>query len=614
MEVFCELDHCVGYKPTLNGLQIHPNGKDYISILGGAIAVSKLEDINSQEFLRGHDDTITAFAMSSTGKFLASGQRGENADCVVWDYETRTPIYRLSEHDYHIRCVSFSEDERLLLTCGGDKDNKLFIWDMATGHVVSSAPLQPTPVNCCAMGGFIYDPKGNKTEYCRFATGGNGIVILWSINVFTGQISQQKMETRSNNRNYTCLYFSQNGRYLYAGTGSGDFFVFNANECIFQNSVNVCRQGVLSMVLLPGGDVLTGGGDGSVMRFRSLDDGLHFEDCNSLQLPGGPVCNLCSDAYGTMSLAGCANGFLCHVNLDSFQGSCIQESHFDKVVSVRHCRSNSDIFATMSIDNTIRVWNADNYSVALKIPTKGYGEAMCLVFHESFLLTGWSDGVIRAFDVVDGRLLWELPDAHVGGISSMEITFDEKLLITGGIRGEVRAWNLASRRMVCHLKEHSKEVTAIAPFSDNTHVLTCSKDKSMLCWNIRDEKRVASLSQGMGGVNSVVLSRSEDLVISAGQDRKISFWTLRDTNPIRTLSPPGGGETTCLAVSHDGQLLASGGSDMNFKVWRMDNYELVFDSQGHSGRIRSVSFTPDDRQVMSVGDDGNIFIWNIYKR
>jgi hypothetical protein len=34
---------------------------------------------------------------------VASGQHGENADAIVWDYESKRLLYRMSEHDHGIQ-------------------------------------------------------------------------------------------------------------------------------------------------------------------------------------------------------------------------------------------------------------------------------------------------------------------------------------------------------------------------------------------------------------------------------------------------------------------------------------------------------------------------------
>ena len=68
---------------------------------------------------------------------LASGQRGENSDIVVWDYAGKQAVYRLSEHDHEVCNLAFSHDDRLLMSTGNTLDGKMFIWNMANGHIVA---------------------------------------------------------------------------------------------------------------------------------------------------------------------------------------------------------------------------------------------------------------------------------------------------------------------------------------------------------------------------------------------------------------------------------------------------------------------------------------------
>jgi len=57
-------------------------------------------DPHKQDLLRGHDNDITAVTFSPSGRILASAQRAsehrEGEQIVVWDYESRNAIYRLS--------------------------------------------------------------------------------------------------------------------------------------------------------------------------------------------------------------------------------------------------------------------------------------------------------------------------------------------------------------------------------------------------------------------------------------------------------------------------------------------------------------------------------------
>ena len=87
--------------------------------------------------MTAHDDHITCLSVSNSGSLIASGQKGENSDIVVWNYAQKQAIYRLSEHDHEVTHLAFSHDDRLLLSTGNQLDGKMFIWNMANGHIVA---------------------------------------------------------------------------------------------------------------------------------------------------------------------------------------------------------------------------------------------------------------------------------------------------------------------------------------------------------------------------------------------------------------------------------------------------------------------------------------------
>ena len=64
--------------------------------------------------------------------------------------------------------------------------------------------------------------------------------------------------------------------------------------------------------------------------------------------------------------------------------------------------------------------------------------------------------------------------------------------------------------------------------------------------------------------------------------------------------------------SHNGELIATGGTAGVLRVWRFDNSRLIAACVAHSGNINGVSFTPDDRQIVTVGDDACVNVWCVY--
>lgn len=68
---------------------------------------------------------------------------------------------------------------------------------------------------------------------------------------------------------------------------------------------------------------------------------------------------------------------------------------------------------------------------------------------------------------------------------------------------------------------------------------------------------------------------------------------------------------TCLDVSSCGTLLATGSEDQRVKLWDYDSGECYSVGIGHSAPVRAVAITPDVQHIVSVGDDGGVFMWKV---
>ena len=74
-----------------------------------------------------------------------------------------------------------------------------------------------------------------------------------------------------------------------------------------------------------------------------------------------------------------------------------------------------------------------------------------------------------------------------------------------------------------------------------------------------------------------------------------------------------GAEQLCICCNRAGTLFATAGEDFAVHLYEFKTGTLVTKGVGHSGNVRALSFSPDDKQLVSVGDDGNVMVWNIYE-
>jgi WD40 repeat protein len=169
------------------------------------------------------------------------------------------------------------------------------------------------------------------------------------------------------------------------------------------------------------------------------------------------------------------------------------ENHVDSVGFLTYPPGSSDRFASASDDGTIRLWEIGNdYVVTARCIANNSGSPLCLNYNDEIVLSGWQDGKIRLFSSETGQQIWMIENAHKGGVCALNISKNMKFFCTGGNEGEVRVWEMRSREMVSHLKEHTHKVTKVKLIGDETHLLSSSKDRVLLCWDLKSEKRVSA--------------------------------------------------------------------------------------------------------------------------
>ena len=57
-------------------------------------------------------------------------------------------------------------------------------------------------------------------------------------------------------------------------------------------------------------------------------------------------------------------------------------------------------------------------------------------------------------------------------------------------------------------------------------------------------------------------------------------------------------------------MFATGGSDCLVRIWNLANPREEVTLEGHLSCIRSLTFSPDDKLLVSVGDDGQVRYWD----
>lgn len=72
------------------------------------------------------------------------------------------------------------------------------------------------------------------------------------------------------------------------------------------------------------------------------------------------------------------------------------------------------------------------------------------------------------------------------------------------------------------------------------------------------------------------------------------------------------GSVRCLAWDEERSLLFSGSFDQSIIVWDIGGQQgTAFELQGHKDKVQGMAYAPLSKQLVSVGDDGVITVWDM---
>lgn len=601
-----ELQAVIGFKGTVqSGLILHPDQEHLIFPLGCTIVLRNLLK-KTQSFLQGHDNQVNCITVSKSGKLLASGQKtfmGFPADVIIWDFAQRKEIHRLSLHKVAVTSLSFSHNEMYLATLGGQDDNSLVIWEVERGLAVCGTPAATDTAHCVRF--------FNNTEF-SLVTGGNYHITVWQLDIANKKLRPQQAQLGQMKRVTTNVLIDKEDKFVYAGTSTGDLLQVDLSRALFKQlcpkgGANRCfSRGVTCSAMLPDGDIILGSGDGTIARITG--DNLKIKlQCQVL----GGVTSIALTNDGTHFFAGTTLSNIYWVDTDTLTAELRNTCHHERINCIVFPYGYSEVFATCSITD-IRVWNASTRQELLRIQVPNM-ECYCVDFTRDgrSLVSGWSDGKVRAFLPQSGKLIYAINDAHKNGVTALALSNDCGRIVSGGMEGEVRIWRIGmqTQTMDASLKEHRGRVWCIKLTSDEKAV-SASADGSCIVWDLSTKTRLLCLFESTM-FKSLVYHPDESQLLTTGSDRKVAYWDTFDGQAIRVLEASEEGEVTTLSISKSGSHYVSGGEERLLKLWDYDKGITDYLGVGHSGTITCAAISPDQSFIVSTGAEGAILIWTM---
>ncbi len=153
-------------------------------------------------------------------------------------------------------------------------------------------------------------------------------------------------------------------------------------------------------------------------------------------------------------------------------------------------------------------------------------------------------------------------------------------------------------------------------FSEDANYLaaTAEHDHSLRVWDVETGANVVSLNERVRAVAFAAGGRRLVAAIERGNDHEIGFYDLDHPGhaPRRV---PGKGYATSLAVSPNGELVASATSAGHVRLFDPIKGKLIESAHGHLNGASCVAFSPDGRRLISTsGGREAVKLWDVGNR
>ena len=206
---------------------LHPDNQHLCFAIGSSLAVRNVL-AKSLHLLRGHEHCISCIAVSSCGKFIATGEsspQGVLGDIIIWNFETMDLLWKFSVHKGPITSIAFSSDSAFIVSLADD--NMLLIWDLVNGGILCGSSVGPHSALCSVF--------MNSSNF-HLVSAGHMHISLWSLDIVAKKLRCTHVNTGTIKRVISTLLVSDDDKTVYCGTSTGDIIEVDVDRALFRRS------------------------------------------------------------------------------------------------------------------------------------------------------------------------------------------------------------------------------------------------------------------------------------------------------------------------------------------------------------------------------------------
>jgi WD40 repeat protein len=236
------------------------------------------------------------------------------------------------------------------------------------------------------------------------------------------------------------------------------------------------------------------------------------------------------------------------------------------------------------------------------------------------LATACSDKTIILWDMETRQPIGQPLVGHSDAIYDISFDPSGRRLASSSADKSIILWDVDTQQLIGQpLIQHNTWVTRLSFSPDGKWLASGDWDGTIILWDTETQQPNGQPLTGQHHDPITSLSFSPDSTLLASGNRAVRvkgiiiLWDVETRQPVGKLRPinDAGNIRVRLAFSPDGKILASGGSDKTIILWDVNTQQSISQPLvGHRGYVKSISFSPDGKQLVSASET-SIILWDV---
>ncbi len=183
---------------------------------------------------------------------------------------------------------------------------------------------------------------------------------------------------------------------------------------------------------------------------------------------------------------------------------------------------------------------------------------------------------------------------------------DGKAVAIGDVNGHLGIWSTTGKLLQA-FEGHAYTVRRVAFSPNGKQLASGAWDSTARLWNVASGKETFQI-QHKDFVNAIAYRFDGAVFISGSSDKTIQFLDPRNGKSFGVIQVPNA--ILSLSWSANGDYFAAGDTEGIVRVYSSDNASAFPTNRAYHEATREAMFTPNGKNVVSIGQDGLVRLWN----